>query len=85
MQPRLGIAALLVIALARGAVTEGASVGFAQTNLVSDIPGLALNTDSSLKNPWGSPRSPRPHSGSPTRCRGLRLSTTRRGRSRGSS
>src|SRR6516164_6573629 len=32
-----------------------------QTNLVSDIPGLAKVTDSSVKNPWGvshSPRSP---------------------------
>ena len=26
---------------------------FVQTNLVSDIPGLALNTDPNLKNPWG--------------------------------
>jgi uncharacterized protein (TIGR03118 family) len=34
---------------------------FVQTNLVSDIPGLAANTDSQLKNPWGmsfSPTSP---------------------------
>jgi uncharacterized protein (TIGR03118 family) len=27
--------------------------GFAVTNLVSDIPGLAQITDSALKNPWG--------------------------------
>lgn len=27
--------------------------GFAQTNLVSDIPGLATFTDANLKNPWG--------------------------------
>jgi uncharacterized protein (TIGR03118 family) len=26
---------------------------FHQTNLVSDIPGLALSTDANLKNPWG--------------------------------
>jgi uncharacterized protein (TIGR03118 family) len=34
---------------------------FIQTNLVSDIPGLALVTDPSLKNPWGlfhTPTSP---------------------------
>jgi uncharacterized protein (TIGR03118 family) len=34
---------------------------FSQTNLVSDIPGLAANTDPNLKNPWGvafSPTSP---------------------------
>ncbi len=26
---------------------------FSQTNLVSDVPGLAANTDPNLKNPWG--------------------------------
>ena len=26
---------------------------YTQTNLVSDIPGLAANTDANLKNPWG--------------------------------
>jgi uncharacterized protein (TIGR03118 family) len=34
---------------------------FAQTNLVSDVPGLASVTDTNLKNPWGvafSPTSP---------------------------
>jgi uncharacterized protein (TIGR03118 family) len=37
------------------------SLGFTQTNLVSDIPGFAANTDPNLKNPWGvafSPTSP---------------------------
>ena len=29
------------------------SIGFNQTNLVSDIPGLAANTDPNLINPWG--------------------------------
>jgi uncharacterized protein (TIGR03118 family) len=29
------------------------SLGFTQTNLVSDVPGLAANTDPNLKNPWG--------------------------------
>lgn len=28
-------------------------VVFTQTNLVSDVPGTARNTDSDLKNPWG--------------------------------
>ncbi|HUO63966.1 MAG TPA: TIGR03118 family protein [Terriglobales bacterium] len=32
--------------------------GFVQTNLVSDIPNLAANTDSNLKNPWGISSSP---------------------------
>jgi uncharacterized protein (TIGR03118 family) len=36
--------------------------GYVQTNLVSDIPGLAANTDPNLKNPWGISLSP---SGSP--------------------
>jgi uncharacterized protein (TIGR03118 family) len=31
----------------------GPQGAYAQTNLVSDIPGLALLTDPSLKNPWG--------------------------------
>ncbi len=29
------------------------SIGFTQSNLVSDIPGLAVNTDPHLQNPWG--------------------------------
>src|SRR5260370_5783366 len=37
------------------------SLGFTQTTLVSDVPGLAANTDPNLKNPWGvsfAPASP---------------------------
>jgi uncharacterized protein (TIGR03118 family) len=44
----------LVLALA--GVTIGsvaASAQYVQTNLVSDIPGLALHTDPQLQNPWG--------------------------------
>jgi uncharacterized protein (TIGR03118 family) len=29
------------------------SAGFIQTNLVSDVPGMAPTTDPNLKNPWG--------------------------------
>jgi uncharacterized protein (TIGR03118 family) len=29
-----------------------------QTNLVSDIPGLAAHTDPNLHNPWGTPTGP---------------------------
>ena len=29
------------------------STVYVQTNLVSDIPGLAQSTDLNLKNPWG--------------------------------
>ena len=38
--------------LALTANTAGATA-FSQTNLVSDIPGLATITDANLKNPWG--------------------------------
>jgi uncharacterized protein (TIGR03118 family) len=31
----------------------GAATMYFQTNLTSDIPGLAANTDPNLKNPWG--------------------------------
>ena len=32
---------------------SSAATIYGQTNLTSDIPGLAANTDASLKNPWG--------------------------------
>lgn len=31
----------------------GSPIGFTQSNLVSDIPGLAATTDPHLQNPWG--------------------------------
>src|SRR5258708_6949257 len=31
---------------------------YTQTNLVSDVPGLAAHTDSDLVNPWGLVRTP---------------------------
>jgi uncharacterized protein (TIGR03118 family) len=31
---------------------------YTQTNLISDIPGIAAHTDPNLKNPWGLTRSP---------------------------
>src|SRR5262245_44248304 len=39
------------------AATWRAEADFIQTNLVSDIPGLATVTDPSLVNPWGSSHS----------------------------
>ena len=39
----------------RGAITTRS---YAQTNLVSDIPGLAAHTDPNLKNPWGTSVGP---------------------------
>ena len=48
----------LVIAIgAFCAETGQALAGYLQTNLVSDIPGLATITDSSLVNPWGVSRT----------------------------
>jgi uncharacterized protein (TIGR03118 family) len=35
-----------------------ASRSYVQTNLVSDIPGLAVHTDPNLKNPWGTSLGP---------------------------
>jgi len=44
--------ALTVICFVWG-VPDAAASGYVQTNLTSDIPGLAANTDPNLKNPWG--------------------------------
>jgi uncharacterized protein (TIGR03118 family) len=59
----LGLALLPALALLQltAAPPAGAQVTFQQTNLVSDIPGLAAHTDPNLKNPWGvsfAPTSP---------------------------
>ena len=52
---------LLLMAVGLGAlitnVSHAAAASFAQTDLVSDIPGLAAITDPSLKNSWGISRS----------------------------
>jgi uncharacterized protein (TIGR03118 family) len=48
--PSLAVAA--VGALCLGAL-DAAAAPYVQTNLVSDIPGLATITDSALVNPWG--------------------------------
>jgi uncharacterized protein (TIGR03118 family) len=45
-------AMLLLCANARRALADGAN-SFTQTNLVSDIPGMAKTTDPNLVNPWG--------------------------------
>jgi uncharacterized protein (TIGR03118 family) len=44
--------ALCTLALALASTCLRAD-SFTQTNLVSDVPNLAANTDSNLKNPWG--------------------------------
>jgi uncharacterized protein (TIGR03118 family) len=45
-------AMILIAASAQRAAADGAN-GFTQTNLVSDIPGMAATTDPNLVNPWG--------------------------------
>ena len=45
--------AIGIITLAAYGSTAPAVAGYVQTNLVSDIPGLAAFTDPNLKNPWG--------------------------------
>jgi uncharacterized protein (TIGR03118 family) len=64
----VGLAALVAvyasIALsgsARSASADGGGIAtrsYVQTNLVSDIPGLAAHTDPNLKNPWGTSVGP---------------------------
>ena len=54
-------AMVLVAASAQRVLADSVSNNFTQTNLVSDIPGLAVTTDPALVNPWGvsfSPTSP---------------------------
>ena len=51
---------LLIIATTAALIWSAAAFGadFVQTNLVSDIGGLAAITDPNLKNPWGFSHSP---------------------------
>jgi uncharacterized protein (TIGR03118 family) len=47
--------------IARSASADGGGIAtrsYTQTNLVSDIPGLAAHTDPNLKNPWGTSVGP---------------------------
>jgi len=62
----LGVLAALAAAIISAGIVTPASAGrgakaepsYAQTNLVSDIPGLAARTDLNLKNPWGTSVGP---------------------------
>src|SRR6185295_8821867 len=51
-------AGLVGIGLLISTPNTASSAPFVQTNLVSDIPGLATITDPSLVNPWGVSRTP---------------------------
>ena len=55
------IVSIAFLGLFRLATTLSAQQHYNQTNLVSDIPGMAAVTDPNLVNPWGMSRS----SGSP--------------------
>jgi hypothetical protein len=67
-RPIIAVAALAALAsaiafsgVARPAPARAggiASRSYVQTNLVSDIPGLAAHTDPNLKNPWGTSVGP---------------------------
>ena len=53
------VASLAIGALTLSALqTQGGDFTLTQTNLVSNIPGLATITDPQLKNPWGVSHSP---------------------------
>ncbi len=57
MKRLLPLASVTTTSVVFAALCAGVGVantdGFSQTNLVSDIPGLATITDPNLKNPWG--------------------------------
>ena len=57
----MGALSLTVISLAASSNAQQSAQHYKQTNLVSDIPGVAAVTDTNLVNPWGLSRS----SGSP--------------------
>lgn len=44
---------ICVTVLAAPAVVRADTLGYTQTNLVSDLPGVAANMDPNLVNPWG--------------------------------
>ena len=55
------VASVAFSGLARSAAADGGGIAtrsYVQTNLVSDIPGLAAHTDPNLKNPWGTSVGP---------------------------
>src|SRR5215510_9703491 len=49
--PRRMLTALFVVGFT--SVSLDAATVYYQTNLASDVPGLAANLDPNLKNPWG--------------------------------
>jgi len=60
MRPRhiLLITATLLWSVIAGAGPASAGTGYIQSNLVSDLPGVATFLDPNLKNPWGMASTP---------------------------
>ena len=54
----LAVSALIGVTTASAAGPGDRTRTFMQTNLVSDVPGLALHTDPNLVNPWGQASAP---------------------------
>lgn len=54
---RSRLAGVALLSLAVGGLPMPATAGYVQTNLVSNVPGLASITDPLLANPWGLARS----------------------------
>lgn len=52
MKKSIALVAGALLALAAGATADSLN-SYAQTNLVSDLPGAALHQDADLVNPWG--------------------------------
>jgi uncharacterized protein (TIGR03118 family) len=55
------LAVVMFAGLAASARSDGGGIAgrsYVQTNLVSDIPGLAAHTDPNLRNPWGTSVGP---------------------------
>ncbi len=58
LSPRTFMAAALAVGALYAGALRAEDSKFVQTNLVSDIPGLATITDPELVNPWGVSHSP---------------------------
>lgn len=52
-----GVASLCIVGAALSLSTTVSAQHYKKTNLISDVPGLAANTDANLINPWGLSRS----------------------------
>ena len=53
-----GSLGLTGLAASASSTSPVASSAYRQTNLVSDVPGLALHTDPNLRNSWGTSTGP---------------------------